>query len=241
MTDSAGPAGLEQRLRQRLSTGLEQMDLTVADTDQQRLVQYVTTLTKWNKTHNLTAVRDPEQMIGRHLLDSLSIAKYLEGRTLLDVGSGAGLPGIPLAVIQPHLNVTLVDSVLKKTRFMLFAARELELRNVDVRHARVESIGNRAPDSLNADIVNGDTGYDMIVARAFSTIEKLCALSGHLLSARGLILAMIGKPADTEHSAIGDTVQIDGGDTFSVTRSEKLFVPGETAQRNIVILQRSAD
>jgi 16S rRNA (guanine527-N7)-methyltransferase len=237
VTNSATPGGLEQLLRQQLSAGLQQMDLTVAESDQQKLVQYVTTLTKWNKTHNLTAVRDPEQMIGRHLLDSLSIAKYLEGRTLLDVGSGAGLPGIPLAVTQPHLNVTLVDSVLKKTRFMLFAARELDLGNVDVRHTRIESVSRTA---LNTDTANGEAGFDMIVARAFSTTQKLCELSGHLLSARGRILAMIGRPVDTDHSAVGDTVQIDSGDTFSVTRSEKLFVPGETAHRNIVILQRSA-
>jgi len=216
-----------QLLQRQLAGGLLKMKLDVAEVDQQKLLQYVSTLHKWNKTHNLTAIRNPEQMISRHLLDSLSIVKYLNGQSLLDVGSGAGLPGIPLAVVKPHLNVTLLDSVLKKTRFMLFAAGELGLANVKVRHARVETL-------------KSDGGYDMIVARAFSSIEKLCAVSGHLLANEGKILAMIGKPVDTDKSISTGAVQADDGNEFSVIRSEKLFVPGETAQRNIVILQKSA-
>lgn len=222
----------EAQLQQQLASGLQQMKLDVAEADQRKLVQYVTTLHKWNKTHNLTAVRNPEQMITRHLLDSLSIAKYLNGQSLLDVGSGAGLPGIPLAIVEPHLNVTCVDSVLKKTRFMLFAASSLELGNVSVKHARVEE--------LDVEELEHDGGYDMIVARAFSSIEKLCALTGHLLAADGQILAMIGKPLEAELQSGLINVQLDSGSAFSVTRAEKLLVPGETAQRNIVILQKSA-
>ena len=215
------------RLQEQLASGLQQMDLDVDVADQQKLVRYVTTLHKWNKTHNLTAIRDPQQMIGRHLLDSLSIARYLTGQTLLDVGSGAGLPGIPLAVVKPHLNVTCLDSVLKKTRFMLFAANALDLANVSVSHARVEALKHEG-------------GYDMIVARAFSSIEKLCALTEHLLAPEGQILAMIGRPLETEFETDAISVQLDSGSKFNVTRTEKLFVPGETAQRNIVILQKDA-
>lgn len=217
-----------RNLQRQLGLGLEQMDLALSEIDQSRLVQYVTTLHKWNKTHNLTAIRDPEQMIRRHVLDSLSIAKHLRGQTLLDVGSGAGLPGIPLALVNPHLNVTLLDSVLKKTRFMLFAARQLELGNVTVEHARVEALSN-------------NLGFDMIVARAFSSIDKLCALGGHLLADGGQIMAMIGKPVETDNPPVINRAQVVGDDSeFSVINSEKLFVPGETAQRNIVILQKGA-
>lgn len=214
-------------LQEQLAIGLRQMQLDVPVASQQKLVRYITTLHKWNKTHNLTAIRNPEQMISRHLLDSLSIAKFLDGKTLLDVGSGAGLPGIPLAIVKPHLNVTCLDSVLKKTRFMLFAASALDLANVSVRHTRVESLKH-------------ESGYDMIVARAFSSIEKLCAVTEHLLSSQGRILAMIGKPLETELSTGVVAVQLDSGSKFYVAGAEKLFVAGETAQRNIVILQKNA-
>jgi len=224
---SEGAVEVNQALQAQLTAGLQQMQLDTPELNKQKLVQYVTTLHKWNKTHNLTAIRNPQQMIGRHLLDSLSITEYLHGQSLLDVGSGAGLPGIPLAVIKPHLNVTLLDSVLKKTRFMLFAANALGLANVTVKHARVESLISSA-------------GYDMIVARAFSTVEKLCAVSEHLLAPQGQILAMIGKPLADEAHSDGTSVKLASGSEFSVIRSEKLFVPGEMAQRNIVILRKSA-
>ncbi len=227
MTKPDSGASYSEQLQVQLASGLAQMDLVVAEADQQKLVQYVTTLHKWNKTHNLTAIRNPEQMIGRHLLDSLSIANYIHGQTLLDVGSGAGLPGIPLALIKPHLNVTLIDSVLKKTRFMLFAASSLGLGNVTVKHARVESLIK-------------EEGYDIIVARAFSSIDKLCEVTEHLLAPNGQIVAMIGKPLETEPGISALSVQLANGSEFTVTRSEKLFVPGETAQRNIVILQKGA-
>ncbi len=227
MTKPDSGASYSEQLQIQLASGLAQMDLVVAEADQQKLVQYVTTLHKWNKTHNLTAIRNPEQMIGRHLLDSLSIANYIHGQTLLDVGSGAGLPGIPLALIKPHLNVTLIDSVLKKTRFMLFAASSLGLGNVTVKHARVESLIK-------------EEGYDIIVARAFSSIDKLCEVTEHLLAPNGQIVAMIGKPLETEPGISALSVQLANGSEFTVTRSEKLFVPGETAQRNIVILQKGA-
>lgn len=227
MTEPVDSACYSEQLQAQLSRGLAHMSLVVAESDQHKLVQYVTTLHKWNKTHNLTAIRNPEQMISRHLLDSLSIANYLNGQTLLDVGSGAGLPGIPLALVKPHLNVTLLDSVLKKTRFMLFAASSLGLGNVSVKHARVESLIK-------------EDGYDIIVARAFSSIDKLCAVTEHLLAPKGQILAMVGKPLETELGIGVTSVQLDNGNEFTVTRSEKLFVPGETAQRNIVILQKGA-
>jgi 16S rRNA (guanine527-N7)-methyltransferase len=231
---------VDAELLRQLAEGLEQMQLKVAEADQQRLVCYIEMLHKWNKTHNLTAIRNPQQMVTRHLLDSLSIAGYLQGNSLLDVGSGAGLPGIPLAIIKPHLNVTLLDSVLKKTRFMLFAAGQLELSNVNVLHTRVEAMASadassgRNPDEPGCE----PQGFDMIVARAFSSIDKLCALTSHLLAPHGQILAMIGKPVEAENTGFSSTVTTNDGCVFSVTRSEKLFVPGENGQRNIVILQK---
>lgn len=210
-------------LMEELQDGLSQMRLDLPDTSRQQLISYIQLLSKWNKTHNLTAIKSIAEMVRRHLLDSLSMIPYIEGETLLDVGAGAGLPGIPLAIAKPHLNVTLVDSVLKKTHFMLFAANDLGLTNVQVLHRRVETLEQKE-------------GYKMVVARAFSTVDKLCDMTQHLLTSDGRILAMIGRPLTDSQRR---TIPLTTG--FSVVRTEKLFVPGEQAMRNIVVLQRNTD
>lgn len=213
----------EELLLQSLQDGLSEMQLALPDGSAEKLIAYINLLSKWNKTHNLTAVKNPAEMVRRHLLDSLSMVAFIGRENLLDVGAGAGLPGIPLAIAKPHVAVTLVDSVLKKTRFMSFAANDLGLANVQVKHQRVEAM-EREP------------GYQLVIARAFSSVDKLCLLTKHLLTDNGRILAMMGHPLSDEQ--IIGLPDICG---FFVVKTEKLFVPGEHAERNIVVLQRSAD
>lgn len=190
-----------------------QIDATDAQCD--ALIGYVQLLVKWNKVINLTAVRDPAVMIRRHILDSLSVHTHVGSQTLIDVGAGAGLPGIPLAILKPHMNVTLIDSVAKKTRFIQQAATELALNNVTVVHSRVEQVEKQA---------------ELVIARAFAAPDKLANLVRHLLPVDGKLLAMVGQMPDPDLLA-----KISG---FSLVKTAKLTIPDETAERNIVILQR---
>ena len=162
-----------------LLSGLSEMSLSLNDTQIDRLLKYVVLLIKWNKAYNLTAVRKPDQMITRHLLDSLSICPYLRGKSIIDVGTGAGLPGIPLAIVFPERNFTLLDSNNKKTRFVLQAVSELELSNVDVVQSRVEEA--QFPEL-----------FDTLITRAYSSIGDMLKQTSHLLAADGVFLAMKG-------------------------------------------------
>lgn len=211
------PVTTPPELLARLTDGITKLGLEIPASDCEKLLAYLGLLEKWNRTHNLTAVRDIDSMITRHLLDSLSICDFVGGSRLLDVGSGGGLPGIPLAIAKPHLTVTLVDSVEKKTRFQQFAAGQLKLSNVEALHVRVEQL--QPPPA-----------YDTIVARAFAATDKLLQLTAHLLADGGQVLAMT---AATDHSA-GDT--LDCG--FWVAEKKKLAVPGDNAERNIVVFKR---
>lgn len=147
------------RMLEQLQQGCDELELDLSLAQQQQLISYVELLDKWNKVYNLTSVRDPQQMISRHILDSLAILPYLRGATLLDVGTGAGLPGIPLAIVRPELAVTLLDSNAKKTRFLQQAKAELALDNVTVVQARIEQ----------AELPQ----FDMVTARAFAKISPI--------------------------------------------------------------------
>ncbi len=214
---------MDDELIQSLQDGLREMRLDLPDGAADKLIAYIKLLSKWNKTHNLTAVKNIHYMVRRHLLDSLSMVDFVDRKTLLDVGAGAGLPGIPLAIAKPDLDVTLVDCVLKKTRFMSFAANDLGLTNVLVKHQRVEKM-----QPIQA--------YELVIARAFTSVDKLCKLTNHLLAGDGQILAMVGHPLSDEQ--ISELPDICG---FFVVNTQKLLVPGEHAERNIVVLQRIAD
>ncbi|MFI4970907.1 MAG: 16S rRNA (guanine(527)-N(7))-methyltransferase RsmG, partial [Lysobacterales bacterium] len=153
-------------LRQRLGAGLAALQLDPAETAIRRLLDYVELLARWNATYNLSAVRDPLEMVTRHLLDSLAIVPYVRGETLADLGSGAGLPGIVLAIVAPERRVALIDSNGKKTRFLRAAVRELGLGNVRVVETRVEAV---------------EDTFDCVTARAFASIEDMLAWGGRLL------------------------------------------------------------
>lgn len=200
-------------LTAKLARGLAALGLSVAAETQQQLLDYLALLHKWNRVHNLTAVRDPEAMVVRHLLDSLAVLPHIHAWRLLDVGSGAGLPGIPLALCLPDLRVTVLDSSHKKASFMRQVKAELELANLQVVCARVEQF-------------RPEERYDIIIARAFSDLQQLINRTRHLLQPDGQWLAMKGviPQAELEQLAI------------QPTRILPLQVPELDAQRHLIFL-----
>lgn len=197
-----------------LAAGLAELGLDLPDAVQHKLLAFRDLLLKWNRTYNLTALRDPEQVVSHHLLDSLAILPHVGGGALLDVGSGGGLPGIPLAIARPELAVTLVDAVQKKTSFLQQAAIELGLKNVAVHHARVEEMRGQ---------------YAQISSRAFADLARLVGLTRHLLEPGGRWLAMKGVRPDDEIAALPAGV--------AVAAVVPLTVPGLDAERHLLILK----
>jgi len=169
--------------RDRLAGGLQALGVSLNDAQQQALLDYRDLLVKWNRAYNLTAVRDPGEMIQRHLLDSLSVLAHLDDRDTLDVGTGAGLPGIPLAIARPDLRFVLLDSNGKKTRFVRHARRELGLSNVEVVNTRVEQYRN-APSQ--------------IISRAFAALPDMLQALAPLITDGSRVLAMKAAAADQE-------------------------------------------
>lgn len=200
--------------RRQLTEGLEALGLKLPLPQQEALLAYLALLVKWNRTYNLTAIRDPKEMVSRQLLDSLSILSWIHGPKVLDVGTGAGLPGIPLAIALPKVRFLLLDSNGKKTRFVQQVISELGLQNVSVRQARVEEISD--PD-----------GFDTIVSRAFADLHEMLTLTAHLRSSTGRWAAMKSGLAEFDSQAL------PSGMTWRV---QSLKVPGERAERNLVLI-----
>lgn len=203
-------------LRQRLRSGLTVLKLELDDSIIERLLDYVDLLLRWNAAYNLTAVRDPGEMITRHLLDSLVVLPFVSGNSLADLGTGAGLPGIPLALALPGLEVHLVDSNGKKARFLREAVRHLRLERVRVAESRVE-------------LVEGE--FDSITARAFATLADMLGWAGHLLKPGGRWLALKGRFPQDELDVLPSG--------FVVEAVHRLLVPGLDAERHLVIIKRS--
>ncbi|KTD52050.1 glucose inhibited division protein B GidB [Legionella quinlivanii] len=175
-----------QTIEKELEKGLQQLGLSVSP---EPLLNYLMLLQKWNKAYNLTAIRDLPAMLSKHLLDSLAISPWLQGPRLIDVGTGAGLPGIPLAIAHPHLQVSLLDSNGKKIRFLQEVKRQLDLSNIEIIESRVE---NYKPA----------TGFDTVISRAFSDLSQMISWTKHLLASGGIWLAMKGRYPEIELSTI---------------------------------------
>ena len=200
--------------RKALAAGLADLEIDLPDEAQQKLLAFRDLLLKWNKTYNLTALRDPAQAISHHLLDSLAILPHVGNGPLLDVGSGGGLPGIPLAIARPDLSVSMVDTVQKKTTFLQQAVIELGLKNVTVHHARVEEMHGQ---------------YAQISSRAFAETGLFISLTRHLLAPGGRWLAMKGVRPDDELKALPADIAVEA--------VIPLTVPGLDAERHLIILK----
>lgn len=208
-------------LARTLERGVAELGITLAPEATQQLLAYVGELQKWNAAYNLTAVRDPHEMVVRHLLDSLAVLPHVQGR-VLDVGAGAGLPGLVLAMADQALTVTVLDSNGKKVRFMRHVVRTLGLVNVTVAEARVETFAPPADAE----------GYDTIVSRAFASLTDFFSLTRHLLASGGQWVAMKGKLDAPELAAAAAHADI--------RQTLKLDVPGLEEHRHLVIAQQIA-
>lgn len=209
---------MHDALRPELESGLRGFGLDPALATP--LLDYLALLARWNATYNLTAIRDPRQMLTKHLLDSLAMQPFVADlNTLADLGTGPGLPGIPLAIATPTLAVTLVESNGKKARFLREAVRKLALTNVTVAESRIEAF-------------QPGTTFDAITARALATLPLILQLGGHLLGANGRLLAM--KAADFE----AELATLPAG--WCVQAIHSLQVPGLDGQRHLVDIARAA-
>jgi 16S rRNA (guanine527-N7)-methyltransferase len=207
---------------QTLQTGAAALGLVLEPAQVAQLLRLASELALWSQSYNLTAIREPGQILTRHLLDSLSIHADLAGTTVADVGTGAGFPGLPLAIVNPSRQFTLIDSVNKKLRFVEHIARELALGNVVTRHARVEQLPPQA--------------FDCVVTRAFAPLPRLLRWVGPLCDANTRVIAMKGRwppePGSEESGALPRG--------WRIVSLRQVVVPGLDAERHVLLLQRAA-
>lgn len=213
--DQSDNAAIQALWREQLESGLVAMGLDAEPAQRGQLLGYLSLLLKWNRAYNLTAIRDPGQMVSRQLLDSLSILSLVQGPRVLDVGSGAGLPGVPLAIMLPELSFTLLDTNSKKTRFINQVRLELGLKNLAVKQQRVEKY-------------QPDAGFNCITSRAFATLQDMLQGSRHLQAEQGVWVAMKGQLPEDEIAALqGMGYQLSW---------QVLDVPGESGSRHAIII-----
>lgn len=212
-------AGYDQ-LEEMLLEGSRKIGIDLDDSRMRQLLAYLTLLSRWNTVYNLTAIRSPESMVTHHLLDSLAVVPALKGaRHILDVGSGAGLPGVVLAIMYPEASVSLIDAVQKKTAFLSQVKAELRLKNVTVHTGRVEKL--RTPEK-----------FDAIISRAFSDLSQFVGLSGHLLADMGKFYAMKGTLPEEEMAALPARLKVHA--------VVPLKVPFLDAERHLLVMEEQA-
>ncbi|WP_444910876.1 16S rRNA (guanine(527)-N(7))-methyltransferase RsmG [Microbulbifer sp. TRSA005] len=207
-----------EQFRPRLLEAAAQMSVALSDRQQDQLLEYLALLARWNSAYNLSAIRDPEQMLERHIIDSLSVVNLCGEGALIDVGSGGGLPGIPLAIVHPERAITLLDSNGKKTRFLFQVASTLPLPNIKVVNERVEAFVPEQP-------------FAGVVSRAFASIEDMVNGSEHMLAPKGRFYAMKGKLPEDELSALPKGIKVE--------QVHRLSVPGCDGERHMIQLCRT--
>lgn len=201
----------------RLTSLLQAASISLTERQKEQLVAYVGLLDKWNKAYNLTSVRDPQQMLIRHILDSIVVAPHLHGERFIDVGTGPGLPGIPLAIVRPQSQFTLLDSLGKRVRFLRQVQHELELDNVKPVQSRVEAF-------------TAEPLFDGVISRAFASLQDMVSWCHHLPSPTGRFYALKGvRPED-------EIASLPAG--FQVTAIEALNVPQLEGERHLVVITR---
>ena len=199
----------------RLKQGIDKQGLDISADTQARLLAYLRLMQKWNKAYNLTAIRELDSMVIRHLLDSLSILPYIDQSPILDVGTGAGLPGIPLALCRPDYQFVLLDSNGKKTRFLTQAKIELAIDNIEVIHSRIEDY-------------QPDNGFEIITCRAFAALNTILDRTQHLVTSTTRIMAMKGKEAMPELA-----------EGYRQQNVHKLQVPWLDEERHLIEITRA--
>ncbi|EAQ3300359.1 16S rRNA (guanine(527)-N(7))-methyltransferase RsmG, partial [Salmonella enterica] len=200
----------------KLSRLLDEAGISLTDHQKTLLVAYVDMLHKWNKAYNLTSVRDPAEMVVRHILDSIVVAPYLQGQLFIDVGTGPGLPGIPLAIVLPDAHFTLLDSLGKRVRFLRQVQHELRLENITPVQSRVEAYPSEPP-------------FDGVISRAFASLNDMVSWCHHLPGEKGRFYALKGQLPEDEIASLPDE--------FSVESVEKLRVPQLEGERHLVIIK----
>lgn len=200
-------------LQPQLESALAEMALELSGAQVDSLMTYLRLLQKWNKVYNLTAIRDPQEMLIKHLIDSLAVVPHVDSESLIDVGSGGGLPGIPLAICLPERRIDMLDSNIKKTRFLTQAKAELGLKNSQVWHKRVEEY---QPEPL----------YDAVISRAFASLEDMFTWTKDLIPEDGVWWAMKAQKETEEFDNLPDYAVIEN--------SIELHVPGLDAQRRLI-------
>lgn len=206
-----------ENCREILQQGLQEFNIPSNETKLELLLDFIKLIEKWNKAYNLTAVRKREDMARLHILDSMSVLPFIHGNQIADIGTGAGLPGIPLAIFLPDVEFTLIDSNSKKTRFVQQTLLELGLKNVNVLHGRVEQIQQHKQ-------------FSTVITRAFANLPKMISLTKHLIDNQGILLAMKGQKPDEELSEISQPYSII-----------PIHVPGVDATRCLIRLEEMAD
>ncbi|EAN0671911.1 16S rRNA (guanine(527)-N(7))-methyltransferase RsmG [Salmonella enterica subsp. enterica] len=200
----------------KLSRLLADAGISLTDHQKTLLAAYVDMLHKWNKAYNLTSVRDPNEMLVRHILDSIVVAPYLQGQRFIDVGTGPGLPGIPLAIVLPDAHFTLLDSLGKRVRFLRQVQHELKLENITPVQSRVEAYPSEPP-------------FDGVISRAFASLNDMVSWCHHLPGEKGRFYALKGQLPGDEIASLPDD--------FSVESVEKLRVPQLEGERHLVIIK----
>ncbi len=201
---------------ERLSAGIEQLGLPLTSRQIDQLMAYLDLLVRWNRAYNLTAIRNPEEMVIKHLLDSLAVAPLIQGSHVIDVGTGAGLPGIPLAIAFPEKHWALLDSNGKKTRFLFQVISSLRLVNATVIEARVETFQPERP-------------FSAVISRAFASLDKMVSKCSHLVAENGVLYGMKSAAVGDELEALDSSVQ--------VLAHQALSVPFLNDVRSLVTLQ----
>lgn len=201
-----------------LKQALEKNHLVLDESIQQKLIQYLESMLEWNRVYNLTNITEPREMVYLHIIDSLSVNPFLNGKHMLDVGTGAGLPGIPLALINPDQTWTLLDKNSKKTRFLTQMIAELNIKNAEAIHSRSEDF-------------HPSPCFDTIISRAFGSLELFTETTGHLLCANGVWIAMKGKYPEEEIRDISNS-------PFRIEQVVKLEINGMDIERHLIKLKK---
>jgi len=206
---------MSTNLAELLQSGIKQLQLSLTEDQLNKLLQFVELIQKWSKTYNLTAIEDTEEIISKHVLDSLTVVNFLQGQNIIDVGSGAGLPGIPLAIACSNRQFCLLDANIKKTRFIQQAIIELSLENIKVIHQRIEQFATQ-------------NIFDTVVSRAFSGQTKLLEATHHLIN-HGQVILMLGKQTSLQGLPKG----------YTVLGVHKVHVPNIQATRHIAVIEKT--